>query len=343
MPKVPNMSERKQAERWKYLRRKISDDGLTEALSSMFIRRGLPEEDFRECDGFIEEILLKEGCGAYVYRNDHVEKRWIFGSCELTGTPTAYGFGKDAIVRAGGGYVQQFDDWRDNPDIVVAFNNPVRLPDFNIPYTADRIMEIDTSIHSVVMNARVHPLPVAKDDKIKQLIEEALKDSDAGKLRTIVSSNLLKAMEELGVNSEPATVLNLTDPNLSNLIQYLAKYREDLLRWFWNLYGHNAQANSKLAQQSVEEVSNGQSISMVIPHTRYHERQKEAAELKRKFNWDVTIEFSEPWQNAFARCEKELNEEVTEDDPDQLQVSDPDDVEEVPGGSDEDRGESDDV
>ena len=301
------MSERKQAERWKYLRRKTNDDALTEGLSSMFVRKGLPD-DFRECDGFIEEILLKNGCGAYVHRQDHVEDRWIFGECDLAGQPGSYGFGKNAIVRAGGGYVQQFDDWRENPDIVVAFNNPVRVPDMMIPYTADRLAEVDTSLSNIIMNGRVHPIPVVRDDKMKAVIEQAFADMDSGKPRTIVSSNLVKDLAELGVNVDPAISLNLTDPNLSNLLQYLGKYREDLLRWFWNLYGQNAQANAKLAQQSVEEVTTGESISMILPHTRYHERQKEAAELKRKFGWDVTIEFSEPWQNSFARCTKETGE-----------------------------------
>lgn len=301
------MSERKQAERWKYLRRKANDDVLTEGLSSMFIRRGLPE-DFRECDGFIEEILLKNACGAYVHRNDHVEDRWIFGECDLVGQPGSYGFGKDAIVRAGGGYVEQFNDWRENPDIVVAFNNPVRVPDMMIPYTADRLTEVDTSLSNIIMNGRVHPVPVVRDDKMKVVIEQAFADMDSGKPRTIVSSNLVKALTELGVDVDPVISLNLTDPNLSNLLQYIGKYREDLLRWFWNLYGQNAQANAKLAQQSVEEVTTGESISMILPHTRYHERQKEAAELKRKFGWDVTIEFSEPWQNSFSRCAKETGE-----------------------------------
>lgn len=301
------MSERKQAERWKYLRRKTNDDALTEGMSSMFVRKGLPD-DFRECDGFIEEILLKNGCGAYVHRQDHVEDRWIFGECDLAGQPGSYGFGKNAIVRAGGGYVQQFDDWRENPDIVVAFNNPIRVPDMMIPYTADRLAEVDTSLSNIIMNGRVHPIPVVRDDKMMAVIEKAFADMDSGKPRTIVSSNLVKDLAELGVNVDPAIILNLTDPNLSNLLQYLGKYREDLLRWFWNLYGQNAQANAKLAQQSVEEVTTGESISMILPHTRYHERQKEAAELKRKFGWDVTIEFSEPWQNSFARCTKETGE-----------------------------------
>ena len=331
-------SERKNAELWKFLRKKSNDEILTEGLASMFVRKGLPD-DFRECDGFIEEILLKNGCGAYVFRDDTVEKRWIFGSCDLVGEPAAYGFGKNAIVRAGGGYVKQFDDWKENPDIVVAFNNPLRLSDQMIPYTADRIGEVDASLNSVLMNARVHPLPVVRDEKMKAVVEEALKDSDAGKLRTIVSSNLMKDLAELGVTMDPAIALNLTDPNLSSLLQYLGKYREDLLRWFWNLYGQNAQENAKLAQQSVAEVTTGESISMILPHTRYHERQKEVAELKRKFGWDVTIEFSEPWQNSFARCRKEDGEELpgegVEDVEDNDEAAVPDDADETGSTADE--------
>ena len=78
------------------------------------------------------------------------------------------------------------------------------------------------------------------------------------------------------------------------------------------------QASSKMAQQTVDEVKAGSEQSMIIPHERYHCRQEEAAELKRVFGWDVTIEFTEPWQNAFAKCEREeaaqdgTNNEVVE-------------------------------
>ena len=81
------------------------------------------------------------------------------------------------------------------------------------------------------------------------------------------------------------------------------------MRWFWNYYGHNPESTGKMAQQSVAEVTTGASIAMILPHARYHARQQEAELLKKKFGWDVTIEFSEPWQNAFARCDAEQNPE----------------------------------
>lgn len=296
------MSERKDAERLKYTRFTAYDGSMTESLSSMFVRRGLPE-DFVGCEGLIEEILLKNGCGAYMY--DEKDGRYVFGTCGLSGEPDAYGYGKIAIVSLRNGVVKQFENWRKNKDVVVAFNTPTRIPDHNIPRYAAMLAEVETSLVSQLLNSRQHPIPLAADEKSRVAIQEALADMDAGKLRTILSPNVLKTLVEAGVDSRAVEVLNISDPTSSDHIQYIAKLRDDLLRWFWNLYGHNAENNGKLAQQSVAEVSSGASIAMIIPHTRYHERQLEALHLKEKFGWDVTIEFSEPWQNAFAKCEAE--------------------------------------
>lgn len=314
------MSEnRKESERWKYIRRKSYDDTLTEALSSMFVRRGLPD-DFGRDTGFIEEILLKNGCGAYVF-NDK-EGKYVFGACQLASMPDAYGFGKNAIVQCLDGWVKEFPDWQNDDSIVVAFNNPQRLPDYTIPRFSDMLTETEVSLISQLKNSRLHPIPLAFDQKTLVAIQESLEDMDAGKLRTILSPNILKTLIEMGVDSRAIEVLNLTDPSASDHIQYIAKLRDDLLRWFWNQYGHNPESTGKMAQQSVAEVTTGASIAMIIPHTRYHERQIEAEQLKKKFGWDVTIEFSEPWQNAFAQCDKELNPEEAPEEGENDELSD---------------------
>ena len=332
------MSERKDAERLKYTRFKAYDGSMTESLASMFVRRGLPD-DFDGCEGLIEEILLTNGCGAYMY--DEKDGRWVFGTCGLAGEPDAYGYGKIAIVSLRNGVVKQFENWRKNKDVVVAFNTPTRIPDHNIPRYAAMLAEVETSLMSQLMNSRQHPIPLAADEKSRVAIQEALADMDAGKLRTILSPNVLKNLIEEGVDSRAVEVLNISDPTSSDHIQYIAKLRDDLLRWFGNLYGHNAENNGKLAQQSVAEVASGASISMIVPHTRYHERQLEAQHLKEKLGWDVTIEFSEPWQNSFARCEQELKstEEVIEDE----RSEEDNEVETTNGDSTEAGSESDEV
>ena len=306
------MSAIKDALKLKWCREKAYDDILGEALSSMFIRRGLPE-DFDETGDLIEYILLTNGCGAYVYRDDSVDRRWIFGECQLCGEPAAYGWGKDAIVTAGGGFVKKYDDWRENPDIVVVFNTGIRTPDYNVGRFADLLAETETSMMCQLINSRHHPLPLVTDEKMKAAVDQAIKDMEAGVNRTVISANLMKDLLELGIDKPAVDLINISDPSLSDHLQYLSHFKDDVLRWFWNQYGHNSEATSKMAQQSVAEATTGASISMVIPHSRYHARQREAADLKSKFGWDVTIEFSEPWQNSFARCEQELTEAAPEE------------------------------
>lgn len=289
---------------------------LTEGLSSMFVREGLPE-DYFGVEDVIEEILLEKGCGAYLFDKEK-SGIWTFGSCGLAGEPDPMGFGSNAIVALKNGMVYEFENWRTNPDVVVCFNTPIRVKDYNIPIFSDFLMEIGTSLRSQLKNSRLHPIPQVTDEKSKAAVEEALAAMDRGELRTIFSANVVKQLIEAGVDARAIETLNLSDPSASDHIQYIAKLRDDVMRWFWNYYGHNPESTGKMAQQSVAEVTTGASISMILPHARYHARQQEAEMLKRKFGWDVKIEFSEPWQNSFARCkvEKEAleDEEVTIDE-----------------------------
>ena len=312
---------------------------LTEGLSSMFVRKGLPE-DFFGYENIIEEILLERGCGAYI--KDEKSGLWCFGACELGGEPDPYGFGTIAIVALKNGAVYQVDNWRTSDDVVVCFNTPIRVRDLNIPIFSDMLMEIGTSLRSQLKNSRLHPIPQVTDEKSKAAVEEALAAMDRGELRTIFSANVVKQLLEAGVDARAIETLNLSDPSASDHIQYIAKLRDDVMRWFWNYYGHNPESTGKMAQQSVAEVTTGASIAMILPHARYHARQQEAKQLKKKFGWDVTIEFSEPWQNAFAKCEAE-----TKAAQDIIEGGDPNEEDnnqnETVGDGEETRGESDEV
>lgn len=266
-------------------------------VSSMFVREGLP--GYLD-DRVIEPILMLGGCGAYVKDEGKV----IFGVCKTVGMPNRYYIGKDAIVTAGGGYCKEFKDWENNKDIVVCWNNHLRLPDLQIWKTANDQTEIDVSLLCNLLYSRLYPVGVASDDKTKTALEELFNKMKIGTFAAITSENVLNNFMQ-GTTDPGISVVNLTDVAVSDKIQYLAKYHDDVMRWFWSYYGQNVQAASKLAQESVAESTSGEGVSMITPHDMYHERQREAKELKRKFGWNVSIEFTEPWQNAFADCESE--------------------------------------
>ena len=270
---------------------------LLQNVSSMFVRDGLPDSvDPR----IIEPILLLYGCGAYVKEGD----KTIFGICQTCGMPNRYYIGKDAIVTAGGGYCETFKDWEENPDIVVCWNTPNRLSDLQIFRSANELNEIDISLMCNLIYSRLYPIGVANDDKTRVKIEQLFEDMLVGKFAAITSENILNSVAT-GKTEPGIGVVNLTDVSVSDKIQYLAKYHDDVLRWFYSFYGQNVQATSKLAQESVAESTSGEGVSMILPHTMYHERQRECEQLKKKFGYTVTCEFSEPWQNAFADCVSE--------------------------------------
>lgn len=270
---------------------------LLQNICSMFVRDGLPDSvDPR----IIEPILLLYGCGAYVKEGDNT----IFGICQTCGEPNRYYIGKDAIVTAGGGYCETFKDWENNDKIVVCWNTPNRLPDLQIYRTAKDLTEIDVSLMCNLIYSRLYPIGVANDDKTRIKIEKLFEEMLVGKFAAITSDNILQGVAT-GTDTPGINVVNLTDVAVSDKIQYLAKYHDDVLRWFYSFYGQNVQATSKLAQESVAESTSGEGVSMILPHTMYHERQRECQELKKKFGITVTCEFSEPWQNAFADCVSE--------------------------------------
>ena len=300
----------------KYVRESNHRDMLLEALSSMFVRDGLPEDlDGRKR---IEEWLLIHGAVAYVrpgkgrYGTDgkpsgnYKRSEYRAGWCTFGGDPYPDGIGSIAIVNGYDGYVEQFDDWRHNDNIVVAFNNKTFTPDLNIVYTAEFLTEYDVSLRNQIIYSRLFPIPTADDDKTAATLQEMLDDMHTGRIKVITSKNVFRQLcpEQQG-GSNGIEVVQLSDPKASDHIQYLDHGKDDILRWFWRQYGMDIQASSKMAQQTVDEVKAGSEQSMIIPHERYHCRQEEAAELKRVFGWDVTIEFTEPWQNAFAKCERE--------------------------------------
>lgn len=282
---------------------------LLTQIATMFVRDGIPEDTGIDT-AVIEPYLLTTGKVAYVRDG----KEWLVGRVSLAGEPTRYYYGRDAIVTAGNGFCRYYKDWKNNPNIVVAFNNNTKTPDFQLLKTAGILSEVDISLLCNLVYSRLYPIGVAHDDKTKKVLEELFDNMQIGKFASITSRNILENLG--GKDGAGIDVLNLTDVSVSDKIQYLAKFKDDMLRWLWSMYGQNVQATSKLAQESVDEVTSGQGVSMILPHDMLHQRQKECKELKKKFGWNVSVAFTEPWQNEFADCDKE-----TGNDPEKESVN----------------------
>lgn len=279
---------------------------LANTLNTMMTYK-LPSEQLKNVDqGFHELFLLINGIAAMW---KHPTDGWISSLANFTGEVDAYGMSHDLIVKALDGKTETFKDWKDNPDVIVFFNNSCKAPDMNIERFSAALTDVEISLKLNVLYSRLFPIPVAKDQPTKKALNEIIKNMFDGIVKdgpTIVDEDMISKLIE---GSSGIDTINFTDVDKSRYIQYLAKYRDDLMRWFYSMYGMNSQGSSKLAQQTVDEVNQDNNASMIIPHDMLRCRQNalEIAKKKQpKLFEGAEVSFSECWMSRLSNMDDEF-------------------------------------
>lgn len=274
---------------------------LEQILTSMFEYSSLPKGLDRK---YIEHTLIRFGCCAIVKINDE----FFAGVPAIMPPLDNYGIGTEITITTYNGQHQKRGKIGKN--CVLIWNNTEFVGDFIISWYAKMFKEIDISMEANVFNSRLHPIPVARNSKIKNAIDNIFKsikgENKNNDTYTILSDTAFA--DEINGTATKIDVLNLTDVKDVDKLQYLSKFHDDLLRRFCTLYGHSMQTTGKMAQQTVEEIQGYDSFSMIIPSNRLEERQKGIAEFNRIFGENVTVEYNEAWQDSLFKKEVISNE-----------------------------------
>lgn len=267
---------------------------LEQILTSMFEYNNLPKGLDRK---YIEHTLIRFGCCAIVKINDE----FFVGVPAIMPPLDNYGIGTEITITTYNGQHQKRGKIGENCALI--WNNTEFVGDFIISWYAKMFKEIDISMEANVFNSRLHPIPVARNSKIKTAIDNIFK-SIKGENKNNDTYSILSDTafaDEINGTSTKIDVLNLTDVKDVDKLQYLSKFHDDLLRRFCTLYGHSMQTTGKMAQQTVEEIQGYDSFSMIIPSNRLEERQKGIAEFNRVFGENVTVEYNDAWQNSLFK------------------------------------------
>lgn len=274
---------------------------LEQILTSMFEYNNLPKGLDRK---YIEHTLIRFGCCAIVKINDE----FFVGVPAIMPPLDNYGIGTEITITTYNGQHQKRGKIGENCALI--WNNTEFVGDFIISWYAKMFKEIDISMEANVFNSRLHPIPVARNSKIKTAIDNIFKsikcENKNNDTYSILSDTAFA--DEINGTSTKIDVLNLTDVKDVDKLQYLSKFHDDLLRRFCTLYGHSMQTTGKMAQQTVEEIQGYDSFSMIIPSNRLEERQKGFAEFNRIFGENVTVEYNEAWQDSLFKKEVISNE-----------------------------------
>lgn len=214
-----------------------------------------------------------------------------------------YGRGTEIIAVTRNGWEYRADRYSD--DIAVGFNNLSELPCVDMLDDANTLAEIDKSLRFLIFWTRLAPLIRVADEKERQEILTAFNNVKEGVPVTIVSKKILG--DEFGFK-DTFTVEDITRPDFADKIQYTARLREDVLRWHYTRYGQVIQGDTKLAQQSVDEVNGTVSSSLTIPLNMLKARRAFIDEVNRKFGTEITVDFSGAWRAEVTKYENETGE-----------------------------------
>jgi hypothetical protein len=209
------------------------------------------------------------------------------------------GWFKDAKCWDYMGKEYEFKDWLNNPDILVFFNNFMRMPDMFTEKYATFLSDVDFSIMNNVFFSRQHPIPTARDKQTQSRINEAIKTVAEGQFNTILMETNLKDI----IDGKDVDILNITDVEKSQYIQYLSHLHDGLISRLFFMLGLGTTDNGKQAQISVDELNKNDDASITQALAWYNERKK-AIDAAREKGHELSFDFSPLWK---ARIESILN------------------------------------
>lgn len=312
---------------------------LNEFHLGMFEYKNAPDtfltnylEYFLIKNGMVAAFRIPEGRGS----SGFPEGSLIVTNCSLGTELNPYGRGAEVIATTKNGWTFRAD--RYGKDIVVGFNNLTELPCQDMKSDAEMLSEVDKSLMYLIFWTRLAPIIRVCDEKERAEVLAAFKNIKEGLPVTITSKKILK---ELGLEDN-FTVEDLTRPDFADKIQHTARLREDILRWHYTRYGQTIQGDTKLAQQSVDEVNGTVSSSLIMPLNMLKARRAFIDEVNKKFGTNIEVELAGSWRAEVTKYENNTGEpEIDKDqepdqEPDQKPDQEPKTEESEGGDSNED-------
>lgn len=277
-------------------------------LLDMFEWEGLPETVPAR---FLEMILHSRGEVFVGRENENDPLVAAIGS--LSGEIDDYSMGTDCVAVTP---CQSLQGKR-NIDIAYGINNKTATPDTLLYWLSHMLAENDLSMELVSTYARLLPVPKVRDEKDKQMFDELIDKLIAGDPKSFASRNALaEALGDDGTN-----ILNITDPEQTDKLQYLSRFADDIIKRFYNFYGQPLQTQNKAAQSISDELHGMDSVSFILPLQMLQCRQALADNINNIFGLEVSVRFSQPWEIEYRKYVS--NDTDQDGQPDAIETPEP--------------------
>ena len=255
-------------------------------------------------DWAFERLLTTHGhCAIYRYGEDG---KPVLITGGYTGAVTPYGFGSKytGTDLSGHGYTGTIGD-----DLIVLWNNYTLSPDTQtVSAYAERYVESDKSILNVLRGTRITNLVTATDNTDSQTLNNVVNAIANGD--TVVKiPPVYREIDALDNGAKRFDVMRLTDPKDTDKLQYLSRYRDDMLAAFLNEYGIDVNVVNKGSQVSKDELHSMEKAISATVKQRFDCRSRDL-DIVRAWGFDIDV------KPNIGRADIEQSEQDEQDEQD---------------------------
>lgn len=262
-----------------------------------------------DCDfapEWVFEWLLTRRGTLGIFKRDG--KPPIVASGAYRGAPTEYMIGGEYIGTTLNGETYKGEVGK---DVVVLWNNHTLTPDtYTISAYAERLAELDKSILNVIRGSRITALVTATDNTDKVTLDNVVKGITDGEVCVKIPP-AYREIDALDSGAKRFDVLRITDPKDSDKIQYLSRYRDDILSSFFNEYGLDVDMINKGSQITRDELHSMSDAVSAITLSRLECRKRDL-DIVRSWGYDISVEPNTSRGTSITDTLKGEGENVTE-------------------------------
>lgn len=251
-------------------------------LSNLVIAMNLPDELNRNFPLFLQDALLTGISSIGKLDNDDGKLHYL-PHTSITGgfEEDDFGFGTEATAFTVMGKQSKGNI---NEKLCVLYPYSSRSRNFQIQRCIEHLKEIDLSEMFLIKWSRIAPIILAKDNKTKQALLDVVKSISEGNLTPMLSDNALTLMTE---NGEPIVTIDLMQADRVRDLQYLNEQRSHIIKELAELFGMPYQVQTKMAQQSIDEINSGNGLCYVLPLDILKNFNAFAEDVNNTFGTDI--------------------------------------------------------
>ena len=152
---------------------------------------------------------------------------------------------------------------------------------------ANRYVETEKSVLNVIRGTRITNLVTADDTVDKMTLDNVVSAINNGDTVVKIPPSY-REIDALDSGAKRFDVMQLTDPKETDKLQYLSRFRDDLLAAFLNEYGVDVSVVNKGSQVSRDELHSMENATRAIIEQRLECRARDL-DIVRSWGYNITV------------------------------------------------------